>query len=481
MTPTTVVREEGLGVVAPIRHSISALTPIVGPDRYDALLRDAETFRRQYAGVTVWNVNSTATGGGVAEMLQTLVGYVRDLGVDMRWVVIDGEPDFFDVTKRLHNALHGHATGRALTDADSAVYQRVSAANARALVNRVRAGDVVILHDPQTAGLAPLLTRPGVRVVWRCHIGSDRHTEVTRSGWRFLSRYLSGVDGYVFSRAAFVPDWIPLSRTWIIPPSIDPFAPKNASLEPATVQAVLTTAGLLDGPTPGEAPRFTSLDGSLGTVACRAAVVADRLPGQAEPVLLQVSRWDRLKDMAGVLDAFVRYVAPRTDGTLALVGPAVDDVTDDPEGAQVYAECIERWRQTPQPIRSRIMIAALPMDDIDENAVVVNALQRHATVVSQKSLAEGFGLTVAEAMWKGRAVIGSAVGGIPEQITAGTGLLLPDPTDLAEFGAQVRRLLADGALRNGLGAAARQRIRDHFLGDLHLRRYAAMLATLSAE
>jgi trehalose synthase len=246
------------------------------------------------------------------------------------------------------------------------------------------------------------------------------------------------------------------------------------------VQAVLTAAGLLDGQAPGEAPRFTGRDGSPGWITRHAKVVADRLPGPAEPVLLQVSRWDRLKDMAGVLDAFARYVAPRVEGTLALVGPMVDDVTDDPEGAQVYAECLRQWQQTPAPIRARIMIAALPMDDVDENAVVVNALQRHATVVTQKSLAEGFGLTVAEAMWKGRAVIGSAVGGIPDQIAAGTGLLLHDPSDLPTFGDQVRRLLADEALRNDLGAAARERVREHFLGDLHLRRYAAMFGTLSA-
>lgn len=478
MTSTTVRREDGLGVVAPVRHSISALEPIIGPARYDALLQDAETFRRRSAGVTVWNVNSTATGGGVAEMLQTLVGYVRDLGVDMRWVVLDGEPAFFDVTKRLHNALHGHATGHAPDAADAAVYERVSAANAGALVTRVRPGDVVILHDPQTAGLAPFLARTGIRVVWRCHIGSDQHNVITGSGWRFLRPYLGKVDGYVFSRAAFVPDWVPTGRTWIIPPSIDPFAPKNASLDPATVREMLTTAGVLDGPVPVPAPGFTRLDGSPGVVSHRAHVVADRLPGPAEPLLLQVSRWDRLKDMGGVLDAFVRHVAPRTEGALALVGPAVDDVTDDPEGAEIYAACLRQWQELPPAVRARIMIVALPMDDVDENAAVVNALQRHATVVAQKSLAEGFGLTVAEAMWKGRAVIGSVVGGIPDQITEGTGLLLRDPSDREAFGAQVRTLLADEALRDRLGAAARERIREHFLGDLHLRRYAAMLGTL---
>ena len=190
---------------------------------------------------------------------------------------------------------------------------------------------------------------------------------------------------------------------------------------------------------------------------------------------------DPLKDHAGVMRAFTEKVPAKLGAHLLLAGPNAAAVTDDTEGDRIFEELREQWRALPAATRNRVHLCSLPMDDIDENAVVVNALQRHAAVVSQKSLAEGFGLTVAEAMWKGRAVTGSAVGGIPEQITTGTGLLLPDPTDLAEFGAQVRRLLTDEALRNRLGAAARQRIRDHFLGDLHLHRYAAMLATLSTE
>lgn len=478
MTPTTVRRVDGLGVVAPVRHPISALTPIIGPDRYDALLRDAARFRRRFTGTTVWNVNSTAAGGGVAEMLQTLIGYVRDLGVDMRWVVLDGEPDFYDVTKRLHNTLHGQGGGKPFDAADTAVYERVAAANAAALLDRVRPGDVVILHDPQTAGLAPVLSRAGIPLLWRCHIGSDRRDGTTGAGWRFLRHYLLDADGYVFSRSAFAPDWAPPSRTWIVPPSIDPFAPKNAPLEPEAVRDILTAAGLLDGPAPDRAPWFLGRDGLPERVVRRAEVVADRLPGPAEPVVLQVSRWDRLKDMPGVLHGFARHVAPRADGYLMLVGPSVAEVADDPEGAQVHAECVRQWRRIPAPVRSRIALVTLPMDDVDENAVMVNALQRHATVVTQKSLAEGFGLTVAEAMWKARAVVGSAVGGIPDQIAEGTGLLTPDPTDLSAFGGQVRRLLRDGALRDRLGAAARERVRECFIGDVHLRRYAALLTTL---
>jgi trehalose synthase len=300
---------------------------------------------------------------------------------------------------------------------------------------------------------------------------------VTRSGWEFLQPYLDYCHAYVFSRRQFVPPWLPADRAWIIPPSIDPLAPKNQDLDPATVRAVLGAAGILDGPTAGPAV-FVRRDGTRDIVTRRAIVVADSLPGPGEPMILQVSRWDRLKDMTGVLTAFARHVAPYVAGRLALVGPSTAGVADDPEGAAVYAECLRLWTSLPDTARARAMLISLPLDDVDENAVMVNALQRHATIVAQKSLAEGFGLTVAEAMWKARPVIGSAVGGIPDQITAGTGVLLPVPTDLESFGASVCNLLTDPSRRVSLGTAARERVRSVFLGDLHLRRYAELLVRL---
>ena len=198
-------------------------------------------------------------------------------------------------------------------------------------------------------------------------------------------------------------------------------------------------------------------------------------------MLVQVSRWDRLKDMAGVMRGFAGHVVPAGDGYLMLVGPSVKDVSDDPEGAAVYGECLLQWRDLPPAARARILLVTLPLDDIDENAAMVNALQRHATVIAQKSLAEGFGLTVAEGMWKGRPVIGSAVGGITDQIAGGTGILLPDPADLAAFGAAARRLLGDQDQATRMGQAAHARIREQYLGDTHLLRYAQLLGTLTGE
>jgi trehalose synthase len=187
-----------------------------------------------------------------------------------------------------------------------------------------------------------------------------------------------------------------------------------------------------------------------------------------------------MKDMAGVMEGFVRHVDPLVGAHLLLCGPAVRGVADDPEAAEVLEECTELWRDLPQATRSRLHLACIPMDDPDENAAIVNAIQRHASVVVQKSLAEGFGLTVAEAMWKQRPVVASAVGGIVDQIEDGThGLLVDDPLDLQEFGAAVEALLRDRDRAGELAVNARRRVTDEFLGDRHLEQYGLLFEQLS--
>jgi trehalose synthase len=270
---------------------------------------------------------------------------------------------------------------------------------------------------------------------------------------------------------------VPAAASWIVPPSIDPFGPKNQDLDAGSVVAILRTVGVLDGSADSYPRRFVRRDGTTGEVSRTAAVLAEELPGPADPIVLQVSRWDRLKDMAGVMRAFAVFVATSGPGYLMLAGPQVNGVTDDPEGAAVYAECVAAWRALPLDARRRILLVTLPMDDVDENAAMVNALQRHATVVAQKSLAEGFGLTVAEAMWKRRPVVASAVGGIQDQIVDGTGVLL-DPRDLTGFGSTVRRLLDHPEVAAAMGSAAHEHVFREFLGDLHLLRYARLFDTL---
>jgi trehalose synthase len=462
------------------RRPIKRLASVVGADRYARLQSAAQDFRTRFAGRTVWNVNSTAVGGGVAEMLQALVGYVDDLGIAIRWLVIHGDAEFFAITKRVHNGIHGHGDRAALGDAEADHYRRVLSANAVELLERVRPGDIVLLHDPQTAGLAAPLVETGALVVWRCHIGVDSANEVTEAAWAFLRPHVTVADAWVFSRRSYVPSWLTGDGVWIIPPSIDPFSVKNQDMDPDTVRKILATIGLVDGPA-GDPGRFVRQDGSLGEVVRSASVVADALPGADDDLVIQVSRWDRLKDMAGVMQGWAGHVAPDRAGYLALVGPAVTNVADDPEGAAVYSDCLLQWQAMPQPVRSRTLLVTLPLDDVDENASMVNALQRHASIVTQKSLAEGFGLTVAEAMWKGRPVIGSAIGGISDQIADGTGILLADPSDLAAFGAAVRDLLDDPGERSRLGAAAHIHVRDNFVGDLHLMRYAEVFTALTSQ
>ena len=461
------------------RRPVAGLEPVIGGERLAGLVRAAEQFQRRLAGHTVWNVSSTAVGGGVAEMLHVLLGYVEDLGIPARWRVITGDARFFMITKRVHNQIHGQA-GDPLGQADHDHYAQVLAANADELLGQIRPGDLVLLHDPQTAGLTGALAQAGARVTWRCHIGVDWENDVTRAGWSFLRPYLTAAQGYVFSRRQYAPSWIPGEKVAVITPSIDPLSPKNQDLDDDTVRGILATIGVLDGAAPGPTS-FVRDNGSAGAVTRAAAITGDGRPGPGDPLVVQVSRWDRLKDMDGVMRGFAEYVAPAGRGYLVLAGPAVAEVSDDPEGAAVFADCVRQWRGLPAAIRARILLVTLPLDDVDENAAMVNALQRHATVIVQKSLAEGFGLTVAEGMWKGRPVVGSAVGGIIDQIVPGTGVLLPDPRDLAAFGAAVRGLLDDPGEAGRLGRAAHAHIRRDYVGDLHLLRYADLLGALTAE
>jgi trehalose synthase len=404
-------------------------------------------------------------------MLYSLIAYARGAGIDSRWVVIEGNPDFFALTKRIHNRLHGSpGDGGPLGDAEREVYESTAAANADELCELVREGDVVLLHDPQTAGLVERLRSAGAHVVWRAHIGLDVPSDLAREAWAFLLPYVRQAAAVVFSRQAFVWEGIEDTPVAIIPPSIDPFSAKNQELGDDAVASILATAGITaDGD--GGAPAFTRRDGSPGRVDRRAELVEDAPVPADAPLVTQVSRWDRLKDMAGVLDGFARHGPAEAGAHLLLVGPDVRAVADDPEGAEVLEEVRARWEALEPDVRSRAHLALLPMDDAEENAAMVNAIQRHSAVVVQKSVAEGFGLTVSEGMWKARPVVASRVGGIGDQIVDGESGLLVDPRDLEGFGAAVAGLVADRGRAEAIGHAARERVRDAFLGPRHLRQY----------
>ena len=428
--------------------------------------------RRLLANRVFWNVNSTARGGGVAEMLRSLIGYACGAGLDARWVTIGGDEDFFRVTKRLHNRLHGFAgDGGPLGDAERAVYERRSAENADLFAQRLGPSDVVLLHDPQTAGMVAPLVEKGVPVIWRAHVGLDVPNDRAREAWQFLLGYVSPADAYVFSRPGYTWEGLEEAKVSVIPPSIDAFSPKNHAMSFTSVTAVLRAAGLGADHHHRSRAIFERLDGSVGRVEHAARLVEDHALRLDVPLVAQVSRWDRLKDPMGIVSAFAECVHADEDPHLLLAGPDVTAVADDPEGAEVFEEVEAAWHGLPQRVRRRVHLALLPMDEADENAVIVNALQRRADVVVQKSLAEGFGLTVAEAMWKARPVVGSRVGGIQDQIADGESGLLVDPVDARAFGDAVARLLRDTKAAKVMGQKAHERAAEEYLADRYLVRW----------
>ncbi|MGZ3427249.1 MAG: glycosyltransferase [Polyangia bacterium] len=453
---------------------------LLSEGRMQHALHRVRELRERLAGRVVWNISSTSVGGGVAEMVRSLLAYARGASVDARWVVIDGTPEFFQLTKRVHNAIHGSSgDGSSLGEERRPLYETITARNACELIPMVRPNDIAIVHDPQPAGLLGPLVARGARVMWRCHIGADRISDETELGWGFLAPYLRDAPAYVFSRAAYAPPMLDAARVHVITPSIDPFSPKNQTLAVEAVRAILTYAGIVAGPTEGPTV-FTREDGTPGRVDRVAEVVRDGPPPSLEtPLVVQVSRWDRLKDPIGVLEGFARLEG--SDAHLVLAGPNVAGVVDDPEGATVYAATAEAWRSLPAELRRRCHLVSLPTTDVGENAAMVNALQRHATVIVQKSLNEGFGLTVAEAMWKGRPVVASAVGGIRDQIDDGVqGLLLADPSDRLAFAAALALILGDAGLAQRMGRAGRDRVLERYLGLEALLRFGSVIEALDA-
>ncbi|HEY6573235.1 MAG TPA: glycosyltransferase, partial [Candidatus Eisenbacteria bacterium] len=388
---------------------------VVGPDA----IRTLEVLARRLRGRSVVMVNTTKTGGGVAEILHRVVLMMNELGIPTTWEVMEGDPSFFNVTKKMHNSLHGH--GAPLTAEDRDIYRERNRLEARRLSLDA---DVVLIHDPQPAALISHCRRPGQHWIWRCHIDLSRRDP---DYWDFLAPWVSGYNATIFSAIEFVP---PLPNpVYLVPPSIDPFAEKNRDMGPDEVEGVLARYGL-----------------------------------SARPSLVtQVSRFDRIKDPLGVIEAFA-LVRKRRPAQLLLAGGGADD---DPEGAEVLAEVRERAAS----MRDVTILELPPMSDRE-----INAIQRASTVVLQKSLREGFALTVSEALWKRRAVVASAVGGIPLQVVhEQTGLLVRSIEGTAF---QTMRLLDNPALRQELGAEGRAHVRDNFLHTREVRDYLAVMASL---
>ncbi|MDQ6776743.1 MAG: glycosyl transferase family 1, partial [Actinomycetota bacterium] len=328
-------------------------------------------------GRTVWMVNSTAFGGGVAQLLRTLLPYWRGAGIDVRWMVLRGSVEFFRVTKRFHNHLQGQAgNGDVLGFDDLAIFDRAADQHARALASRIAPGDVVVLNDPQTAAMSGPLERAGANVIWCCHVGIDNDNEFSENAWTSLRPRLAGVHRFVFSRYTSLPEWLGGAETSILTPGIDPASTKNLPMSDHAARAILQHLGLAAG-VPTASPSYARTDGSTATLAAGPTVLdSDGAPDWSrEPVVVSLARWDRIKDPLGILDGFLERVLAASDAHLLLAGPDANQVADDPEAAAVLAEVRERWRRLPPAARARVHLACLPLNSPNDNAVMVNAIQ----------------------------------------------------------------------------------------------------------
>ncbi|MEU4160887.1 glycosyltransferase [Actinoplanes sp. NPDC026670] len=397
----------------------------------------------------IWHVNSTARGGGVAEILTMLVSRADTGEIRHHRFVTPSDPSLFNLTKRLHHRLHGRNAGPLPTAAEDRAYTAYGHRCAQAFFAATPEPGIVVLHDPQTLPMAPLLAAAGLPVAWRCHIGTAAPNTVSRETWHYLRRFWTGHPVLIFSDPLLVPAEAQPETVRIIPPSIDLTAPKNTPLGPAATADALRDAGLAGVP-------------------------------DDEPVILQVARWDPLKDMTGVLRAYAESALP-SRARLVLCGPSPAGIVDDPEAADVFAEVRLLHQQLPPGIRNRVHLTCPDLGDEARNASTVNALQRRATVVVQKSREEGFGLTVTEAMAKGRPVVASRVGGLARQIEHGrTGLLLDDPDDLPGFADLIGRLLDQPRQAAALATAGQAHAVRHYTSDREIRDHHRLYAELAA-
>jgi len=386
--------------------------PIVG----ESVVEDLRLIALHLRGKRILNVNSTAVGGGVAEILNRMVPLLRELGLDVRWDVIRGGEEFFEVTKKFHNALQG---GRVdIGEKDLEIFMETSRKN---LEDMDTSSDIVFIHDPQPIVLVQ--KRTNNKWIWRCHIDiSDPKQKV----WRFLKDFVVQYDAAVFSAPAFSPK-LPI-RQFLIAPSIDPLSDKNRELQREVIDGDLSKYGI----------------------------------PKDKPIITQISRFDRSKDPVGVIATY-RLVKKHIDCRLLLAGGTA---TDDPEGQKVFEEVMESANGDPD-----IHILSMSQNDLE-----INALQRASTVIIQKSLKEGFGLTVSEALWKSKPVVASNVGGIPLQIKHKHSGLLCYSAEGAAFA--VKQFLSSPEYARKIGENGREHVRNNFLITRHLRDYMLLFLSL---
>jgi len=401
-----------------MNHSLRAYEPVVG----HAVIRQLRTLGEKFKGLRVVHVNSTSEGGGVAEILTWMVPLMQELGIEAEWKVIRGTPAFFSVTKAIHNGLQGKAVN--LSRKDWETYYTVNAENCRELGDSLAKAEIVVIHDPQPAPLLALCPNRKGKWIWRAHIDISRPSRLV---WKTLRGIVERADASIFSMAQFA-QALPHPQ-FLIAPSIDPLSDKNMDLSQSELEEVRGRFGLDPG----------------------------------RPLLVQISRFDRFKDPVGVIQAY-RLVKKVIPVQLVLAGGGA---TDDPEGKEILDEVKEAAGDDPD-----VHILLLPADAHR----TINALQRLADIVIQKSTREGFGLTVTEGLWKGKPVIGGDVGGIQLQVTNDyTGYLVNTPEGAAH---RIRFLLHHRDRMTQMGVTAKEFVRANFLLTRNLRDYLTLFAWL---
>jgi trehalose synthase len=438
-------------------------------------------------------VNSTAQGGGVAEMLPTMVGLLRDLGITTEWVVIESANlRFFELTKRVHNLIHGHGDP-ALGPGDRELFEAVNRENAAALRQHVHAGDVLVVHDPQPMPLAAILKEQlRLPTVWRCHVGLDEDLPATRAAWEFLHPYATAYDRAIFSAPEYVPPFL-TDRATTIHPAIDPLSPKNRELVVHHTVAVLSNAGLTVPPGPLWTPPYRQMAMRLSADGrFYPATAAGDFGLLTRPIITQISRWDRLKGFEPLLAAFALYRRRLLHGgwsddpvhrvrqelaRLVLAGPSPDSIQDDPEAGEVLAALKAQYGALDPLVQESVAILSLPMESAEENALMVNALQRVSSIVAQNSLREGFGLTIAEAMWKRVSILSNRRAcGPRQQVRDGEdGRLIDDPENVEALADTMDAMLGDAAARRGWARNAQRHVHGHFLVFAQLAAWMRLL------
>lgn len=465
--------------------------------RVDRYLEIVPEYAKKLKGRTIWMVNSTATGGGVAEMLPSQLRLMRAMGIRIEWLVIEtADPKFFELTKRIHNAIHGSGKG-VFSEADREPYERVNQKNLAAALERINDGDILVIHDPQPMPLAGMIrAHRNVKCVWRCHIGLDQSTPVTEAVWKFLEPYFSDYDRFVFSLEEYVLPSI-RANTSLIPPAIDPLSHKNRTLQMHKALSILSQAGIL---APNEARLYADYkhqarrvgpDGHFGKVN-------DPFPLEMiyRPIITEISRWDRLKGFKELMEAFVhlkRKNEARQDkesleykrikmARLVLGGPDPLFVTDDPEGEEVLNELVDFFKELPGDIQKDIALLLLPLENPKQNALIVNALQRCSVIVVQNSIQEGFGLTATEAMWKQTPVLVSGAAGLKFQVSHGeTGTINADPSDIPALSDALEYMLSHQKELDKWGFNAQSRVVERFTLFSQIESWLELFANLIPE